>query len=103
MISFTNYPAEDIDAIQRKRNFVDVVCNVDFGIVYRPLDHYDREITSIHVPWMGTFILNGDHREAYHQLWPLGLEACLDYFKDHIAQAAHYSDAPQGCTLPPRW
>lgn len=38
------------------------------------------------------YILNGDHRAGYKPLIPKGFYACLNYFKQHIAQIAKHSE-----------
>jgi hypothetical protein len=40
----------------------------------------------------GFLILNGDHREAYSALIPLGFDACLAYFMDNVEQANKRSE-----------
>ena len=42
------------------------------------------------------YILNGDHREGYARLIAQGLDACLDYFRQHIGQINKYSETPPG-------
>lgn len=40
-------------------------------------------------------ILNGDHREAYAAIVNQGVDACIAYFKQHVAlKNKHSDDAP---------
>lgn len=56
-------------------------------------DIYGSETTALVIGQMERFyILNGDHRAAYRDLIPGGLDACLAYFRNHIGSANHRSD-----------
>lgn len=40
------------------------------------------------------YILNGDHRPGYAGVIPLGLDACLAYFRQNIGQINKFSETP---------
>lgn len=52
--------------------------------------------------WTRFLVLNGDHRQAYFDLIPQGLDACVAYFEAHLDQISSYSDRtdPDYCPLP---
>lgn len=66
------------------------------------ISHNDRDVriygavtTALVVQGQTAFyILKGDHREGYASRIAQGLDACLDYFRQHIDQISQYSDRP---------
>ncbi len=57
------------------------------------IDTYGCETTALVIGQMeGFLILNGDHREAYSALIPLGFDACLAYFMTNVEQANKRSE-----------
>ena len=38
------------------------------------------------------YVLNGNHMKQYKELYALGFDACLEYFKKNIGQINKYSD-----------
>jgi len=51
------------------------------------IDTYGCKTTAFVIGQMeGFLILNGDHREAYSVLIPLGFDACLAYFMANVAK-----------------
>jgi len=60
--------------------------NHDYGI-------YGCDTTALVLGQMEKFyILKGDHRARYKPLIPRGLDACLSYFAEHLAEAHKMSD-----------
>ena len=58
---------------------------------------YGDVTTALVVTWedgvgKAFYILNGNHTEQYKELYASGLDACLKYFKENIAQINKYSD-----------
>jgi hypothetical protein len=57
------------------------------------IDLYGDVTTAFVIGQMEGFLtLNGDHREGYAALIPLGFDACLAYFMDNIEQANKHSE-----------
>jgi hypothetical protein len=52
--------------------------------------------------WTRFLILNGDHRRAYFDLMPEGLDAFVGYFESNVDQMSKFSDRtdPDYCPLP---
>mgnify|MGYP003626343813 CR=1 FL=1 len=60
----------------------------NFYVSFNDYDHgiYGGDTTALVLGQMQHFyILNGDHRAAYAELIPQGIDACLSYFKANIA------------------
>jgi hypothetical protein len=67
----------------------------DYYVSYNDTDSriYGCATTALVVENMRYFyILNGDHRAGYAQLMDKGIDACLNYFRDHIDQISKFSD-----------
>jgi len=65
------------------------------------ISHNDRDVgaygdvtTALVVRGAVFYILNGDHRAGYANLIPLGLDACLTYFRQHINKMNKHSEKP---------
>lgn len=72
-----------------------VMDGVGFYVSYNDHDIsvYGCDTTALVVGQMTKFfILKGDHRAQYSRLIGHGLEACMSYFKAHLAERHNHSD-----------
>lgn len=66
-----------------------------FYVSYNNIDYaiYGSDTTALVVGQMEKFyILDGDHRQAYKELAPKGLMACIDYFHKNSDKINKFSD-----------
>ena len=61
------------------------------GISCFASDNHQSE-TAIRTPNGEWAILNGDFRKEYLKIFPMGLQACLDFFKSNIEYRSSWSD-----------